>query len=735
MVLTDRAATRVKLRWAAWRVSLPSLVSVMARLPVLIVVALLAGVGLMLLLTPIAGRGDYGQWLMTSRYYLGQDVPAYRTISALPPVVPMVLAAIQVVVPDAVAALQLVNVLLLAGFGYSFYVLGQVLLRSRSAGALSVVIGLLVTDRFLELLAFGGLLQGAAVVFMSISVAAFARAGRGRLTARRWWLIGSASVALAALSHVGTGMIAVPVGVSVAILAAAPLRRAGWSVVFRTLAPLLVILVGVGVYWLTILLPASGDYVTNPASLAYRGPDRLLTALFSYWPTSLVVVLGVAGLVSGGLADFTHRRAGTYTVLAIWVVVTWGAVLWSAVTGAATDYPRFATILLAPLVVAAAAASLGLVRLLIASKRADLPHLPISAWPIVMVAAVVLVAAPFAVSRFARQASVYQPRDADALTSAVRSIDVAVPARRSVLTTVRDGKWLEGLTGREALFNQPVRYAFRPIEWQRSVDSDVLLRSNGALSNGFFLAELTALATEGTTALPTNLLLGVNHGGEFVDLLQVGRGDTTIRWSTGSSGVDRLVPVRMSNGVTQEQVSLSTVWRGRTVGVPSLTETLRVWRDGTTFDLVDESPGATIEKVLRPAGGTAFTTVAITEREARVCFVEVGDAEPCVRIWAAQPDAHFKSTPAGLTIRTHQSDRLELHVTALTAGQPSVGLAYLDPVEIVRNHVIGAALLYAPDPASAARSERLQALGFRITTSVGPYLVLVRQPARPAGGS
>ena len=39
-----------------------------------------------------------------------------------------------------------------------------------------------------------------------------------------------------------------------------------------------------------------------------------------------------------------------------WMTVTWGALAYSAINGAATDYPRFATLLLAPLAVSAAAA-------------------------------------------------------------------------------------------------------------------------------------------------------------------------------------------------------------------------------------------------------------------------------------------------------------------------------------------------------------------------------------------
>jgi hypothetical protein len=59
--------------------------------PLLVLGSIIAGLALVLATTPIVGRGDYGQWLMTARYYLGEPVPDYRTISALPTLVPILL--------------------------------------------------------------------------------------------------------------------------------------------------------------------------------------------------------------------------------------------------------------------------------------------------------------------------------------------------------------------------------------------------------------------------------------------------------------------------------------------------------------------------------------------------------------------------------------------------------------------------------------------------------------------
>ena len=146
----DEAADR---GWA------PSPAAVMAT----VVMAVLAGLTIALLIAPIAGRGDYGQWLMTARYYMGESVPGYRVIPALPPLVPMTMAAIHTILPDPIATLQATNALILVALGVSFYLLGRWLFASPATGAFAVVAGLLVTDRYIELFAFGGLLQAAAV--------------------------------------------------------------------------------------------------------------------------------------------------------------------------------------------------------------------------------------------------------------------------------------------------------------------------------------------------------------------------------------------------------------------------------------------------------------------------------------------------------------------------------------------------------------------------------------------
>ena len=82
---TPRPLTLVR-AWVAaltrWR---PTEADIGRRLPVAIAIAVGMGLVWIVMSTPIAARGDYGQWLMASRYYLGQPIPDYRDVAALPP--------------------------------------------------------------------------------------------------------------------------------------------------------------------------------------------------------------------------------------------------------------------------------------------------------------------------------------------------------------------------------------------------------------------------------------------------------------------------------------------------------------------------------------------------------------------------------------------------------------------------------------------------------------------------
>jgi hypothetical protein len=692
--------------------------------PLLLVFGIVAGIAFVGAITPIAGRGDFGQWLMASRYYLGLGVPAYRSIGELPPLVPILLAGLQVVIPDPVVALQAFTFGMLLAVAVSFYVVGSVLLRNRVGGVISVVGAFLITDRFLELLAFGGLFQLAAIAFINVAIAAFARAGDGERDASRYWAVGSASLVLLALTHVGTAAVGIPIALAVAAISVARVYRVRWIALLRTLAPLLIAIVAIGAYAVIVLAPASKDYVSNPASLAYRGPGRLMSSLFAYGPTAAIVLTGAVAAVAGGVLDVMKRSFGRGLIVLTWSAGAWGFLLLAVIERTGTDYPRFAPVLLAPLVVAAASAILVMIDAVARSVQARVPSTRLALLSVAAAGALAVVTIPFAVVRYQVQINGYQPVDGAALTAAAEFVDTSLGSDPgTVLTSVRDGKWLEGLTGREALFNLPVRYAVRPDEWQRSVDADTILRSSAALTNQFYFVKFSDPESNGAASVPAVTTISMNHGGEFVGVLELRQADTQLigasRTWTAETGA-----VGTQGHLETQSAMFRTSWeQTRGAASASFSRTVTVLDDGSTISLIDNAPGYAIESTLRPAPGMQFTSVSIDGRKALVCLTRIGDQEPCLQLWASEPDAQLRSTSGGLVVRTTTSTQLSLYLTDLTAGGESVGLGLIDPSALVERHDIKAAILLATDPAFDDRRLRLEAVGLHLVRQIGPYAV------------
>lgn len=703
---------------------------------------------------PIDGRGDYGQWLMTSRYYLGQDVPDYRTITALPPLVPFLLAGTRLIIPDPGIALQTFNVVLLLALVASVYFVAAAVFADRVAGLFAVALAFLVTDRFLELFAFGGLLQAAAMAFTLVSVAGFMQAGRYPDASRGWWTLGSLSLALAALSHVGTGLLAVPVCFSVALVSALRTRRnatmreyvagAGDSVrvqerqaqrrsVLKAALGAMVIPLAVLAYWLIVLLPASVEYVTNPASLNYRGPDRLLKGLLSYWPTISVIAVGLGCLGIGAARELLHRRMGPYVVLCLWTAAAWASLLLSILSQASTDYPRFATPLLAPLIVAGSGGLLSLSRWLPGFLSARAPVTRRVDWRLGVVAVVCLLA-PLGFMKYAAHVRFYQPLDAAGLTSVGAWLDDELTDGQTVVSPVREGKWIEGVTGQAAVFSQPVRYTFRAIERQRSLVADAIVRSTMAVASHDFFLKFSHGASNGEETIPRGLIVGAKHRGEFLDLLRIPSNEVRILSTTGpdetrATLID-LQPAGIDQSVTEHEAAISTHWTGDDdEGAIELSETTLLHGD-SRFELIEEAaaegPMGGVELQLWPLRRTATTRIDSTGQQADLFFPQAGLEEPHLRINVVGGNGVFSLGRDGILTVRSDTDRVHLEVTALTAGHGTERVQILDPVQLVDSYDVAAIVLVRYEPAFETRVLRMEALGFRVALEAGAYVLMMR---------
>ncbi|MEX0626203.1 MAG: hypothetical protein WD402_06650 [Chloroflexota bacterium] len=694
--------------------------------PVLLLGSVLVGVALVLATTEI-GSGDYGQWLMTARPYLGEAVPEYRAASAVPPVMPFLLGLTVRATGDPVLGVHLFAVLLLVALGLSAYAAGATFFGTRWAGLMALVGTLLLSDRFMELFAFGGLLQAGAIVLLWLGSAALLRAGRPGRWERAWWWAGSLCIGLAAVTHVGTATIIVPAGLVIGMLIAMRAAPTSQQRLIR-LAPLGVALVIAGAYWLLFLLPGGTEFARNPASLTYRGPSRLLDALTAYWPGVLMAGLGLVGMIVGLVAELRRRAIGRWTVLAAWMAVT-GLVVMAAVrTGAATDYPRFATPLLAPLVIAAAGAAVLVIHEAGGWLATVLRRGTTAGWSVSLAVALVVASVPPAVIAFGTQANGYRLVDPGSLVQAVAWIDGNVPNGATVVAPVREGKWIEGLSGHPALFSSAVRYSFRPEEWRRSLAADAVLRSGGALANEFFFARFTDGVA--ATGVPRTVVVGVNHGGEYLDLLKIAGEGTRLLEADGLTTLATL-PNLAGEGrsVSADAVSASVTssWTAERHGVPVTFHQIVAVRNGSsTLEIRASAATSTptgFELELTP-GQLALTGLGMIDRAAELTFAVAGSSAPRVRVVVSGLSATLEPLPdGGLRVRS-AGGPIRLLITDLSgADSPTIGAQFLDPAQLISAYGVGAVLLVR-DPAFEDRRIRLEALGFHVVQTFGPYIVM-----------
>ena len=716
--------------WLAGSIGMPMDTVLVAAVGVVLIVAALVG-------TTVIGSGDYGQWLMVSREFAGLSTPAYRDLSDVPPLVPATIALLSGVLGDPVLALRVVAFAIAAGSGAALYAAGRALDGRAVTGLAAAILGLLVTDQFLELLAFGGLLQAVAIVFLTVAFVAFSQSLRSPRTERGWWLAGCAAMLLACLSHVPTATIAVPFCAVAAGIALLPPARQAVAARLRTGVPLLVAFGLVAAYWAVAVAPQSAPYVANPASLAYRGPDRLVDQLVGYVPTAAVIAIGGAACLAWAarlvIRPGLKRLRAPKTILVAWAATSWAAFGVSAIAGASTDYPRFAPLLVVPLAVAAAGGLAEAGQWLARRTR----RRPTTDHALAAIALGVVAIAPFSIANYQTEAEGYRMPDAEALAAAATWADQRVVPGQTILAPVREAKWIEGLTGRSTLFAGQIRYAFRPAEWDRALAANALSRGDLTLVNESFVLTMHDAVRTDAGAQPRGLLVSANHGGEYLDLLRLVPASSVVLAGDGSvlASLPALDADGMSRSHDATNASVTTAWSGdrdgTTIEYAARLELAAQARSfDLTFDAASERGVGGLGAELRPLPGMPIVSLEPLDGGAILTFPRTGTTEPRLRLDV--PDGTVQLTPDGSVAVASADASLTVTFTDLTAGGASASLDLLEPRELIDAYAVGAAVLRR-DPSYEDRRDRLAFLGFRVAFAEGPYVVMVRAGfGRPA---
>jgi hypothetical protein len=338
-----------------------------------------------------------------------------------------------------------------------------------------------------------------------------------------------------------------------------------------------------------------------------------------------------------------------------------------------------------------------------------------------------MITGPGTMTAFHREANSYRLPDLNALISGIEQVDAALADGQAVVATVGVGKWVEGITGRTALFSMPNRYSFREVEIERSLAAETLVRSTFSASDGQFFLRYTSADGD----VPTSPWVAVNHRGEYIDLLQL-RGSDLELVSQGKvvATLNSLTAGEFDYVVDDYVVYLDTVFMGEREGQPILVEQAVVLNRASntlvvTYEVTSPLP---IDEVRAGLAPVAEHPEAVNAGMSAIDldFVERAQARPRLMVRAPQGHRLHFDIDSGRTVVSAAATRLELSIAFEKSAPPINEAAVFSPAEIVEEYNIGAAFL-PMDDAMETRQARLEALGFREFGEVASHLVLIRR--------
>ena len=233
------------------------------------------------------------------------------------------------------------------------------------------------------------------------------------------------------------------------------------------------------------------------------------------------------------------------------------------------------------------------------------------------------------------------------------------------------------------------------------------MRGNLSLANESFFLTMTDGAPTDAGAQPRSIIIGANHGGEYVDLLRLVPASIAIVAADGTA-VARL-PALAARGIettsAPDRLATTTHWSGTRAGsAVDLTQVLAIERGTTWFDFdlhADVTvPIGGLVMELRPPTGVALTNVESANGTAELTFARYGRDEPRLRLDVS--GGTITRAPSGGLLIAASGPDLSLRVTDLTAGGASTSLRLLDPRLLIADYDVGAAILRR-DPGRVTR--------------------------------
>lgn len=481
--------------------------------------------------------GDSGQWLAVSRWYLGQDVPADRSIATLPPIVPVLLAAFSIVAgkPGAIVMLAALSYAAIAGLAY---LLGRRMTGAPAGGLLAVVAIAAIQPQLFEMFAVGAYPQIVAVAGMGVILWALLALIEAPDDDRSWLHLG-AGVAITVFSHTPSATVMLPpLAVSLAYIAwSSDDRRGVMRSALRVIGPVCAL----WALFLFINRAVIFDYASVPAAFELKGPDQLFSNVWRDNVQRAIFVAGIFALFATPLLtrtgdDWKGRRD---IALAVWTGTILALIGFAIVRQTGTDYPRFAAYLVLPLGLAAAAG----VHALSLSRSAT----------IALVAPVLVFAGYDGMRHFDTASRFYGVNERSDELRGVASWLNDQPGDGGVIAATRETKWLQALTGRDSLLYLPRVAITRPWEVERAQSAEIVMRASGGIESGRMLTTVNDGGTDFGKIIAIGVRIDTFDKGVYEQTLQVKDQQTVLSFE--AYGVTRYV--RLTNMIPSPTVAYS----------------------------------------------------------------------------------------------------------------------------------------------------------------------------------
>lgn len=686
--------------------------------PVLVLAAILG---------PHLSGGDSGQWVMLARAYQGSEVPAYRDPFAVPPAAPLLTLGFLEATGDPLFAPKLALLTAYAVLALGIFVLSREMWGWLPAVGVTLIAGV-GQNLYLRLAVFGALPQLLAVAAFAFALAAAVRHAKAPTRGTALALALAAGAILA--SHTPTAALALPILGLVLLLLPPPPRldRAGLRFAAGRVAPV-VPAAALFLAYAWHKRAAFDAYLTNEATFYVKGLGTALAELMRLRPTTLMLLAGGAVLLlllaRGALAlrpdprfgrlvpasedrDAAVRAAVVLGVPALALGVI-AVVLHLARIG--TDYPRIVPLLALPLLV-----GLGV----LAPRPGGLLKVPrpLRTAALTYATAGLLLMPIFVVVAQGEERAIpfYSLRSPHDLSAALAVVDARAAPGDAVWSPVREGKWLEGVTGHAALFGLPSWAIFRPWEWERKAAAETLATGSSWASTGSLAAmfqgepsissDNPAVRTYYKGDLKT--VLRLREAASEVGLLRPGGADAV----SFAALDERTEAMRtIPGGIEVEQVARGTfdAWTGDRVRI-ELRRTATLLEGGSTLSIVyalrsDGTPLEGLAIALRPAGAGPWD---LETSQGKATLTTRRHAQPLAldMSWNADGPATLEAGEAfateGMMLRFSPvagsaGPLTEVRATLVLAGRavgaPTLGLQALTAAEAIEEHQVRWALL------------------------------------------